>query len=340
MGFFQDFNFDTLLALISCVTGIIALIIGSVAYKNCKINKNSINAKKHLNNSSVDGSINIGGDYYVQGVSENALVAVVGEMHKMTSASCSSALNKVYDMFQRKCDENLHQIINETQRIVSEQKLCIAGYSKLDWIHIYFEAAKNTSDSFMQKTWAKVLAKELSEPNSFSYKTLDALKNMSEIEFRLFEKLCAINVSNAIFKGDYLNDYGLDWIALQRLKEFGLLSLDDSQREIFVEANNQTGQHINTQFLLMFTNYKEQKLENHIPCYMLTTVANELLKVVSVITEDSWAIKVAQMAKAKASKDCEIKLHRINFIYNNGKSCNYQEKNLLTEIQDGSGSKN
>ena len=40
MEFFQDFNFDTLLALISCIVGIIALFVGGTAYRNCKIQKN------------------------------------------------------------------------------------------------------------------------------------------------------------------------------------------------------------------------------------------------------------------------------------------------------------
>ena len=34
--FFEPFNFDTLLALISCIAGIVALFVGGKAYKNYK----------------------------------------------------------------------------------------------------------------------------------------------------------------------------------------------------------------------------------------------------------------------------------------------------------------
>ena len=148
MGFFQGFNFDTLLALISCITGIVALFLGGTAYKNYKVNKNTIKNKKKLKKGSTDNSISVGGDYY-EGVSETGLITVMDKMKEMTSMSFSTALDSAYTMFQAKCDENLHQIMTETQRIVAEQKLNIAGYSKIDWIHIYFESAKNTSDTYM-----------------------------------------------------------------------------------------------------------------------------------------------------------------------------------------------
>lgn len=35
--FFEPFNFDTLLALISCIAGIVALFVGGKAYKTTKL---------------------------------------------------------------------------------------------------------------------------------------------------------------------------------------------------------------------------------------------------------------------------------------------------------------
>lgn len=37
-------------------------------------------------------------------------------------------------------------IINETSRIVRENKINLGAYTKIDWINVYFEKAKNTSD--------------------------------------------------------------------------------------------------------------------------------------------------------------------------------------------------
>ena len=329
MGFFQGFNFDTLLALISCIAGIVALFLGGNAYKNSRVNKNVVKNKKKFDNGSTDNSISVGGDYN-EGINETGLITVMDKMKEMTSLSFSTALDGAYTMFQAKCDENLHQIMNETQRIVSEQKLNIAGYSKIDWIHIYFESAKNTSDTYMQSVWAKVLAKELSSPDSFSYKTLDALKNMSENEFRLFEKLSTMNMYGAIVKGDYLDNCGFNWMTLQKLKEFGLISLDGSQRTVDVEANDSAIQTINDQYLILFTNIKNNKVENDIQCFLLTNVAKELLNVVSEITSVSSAIDVVTKIRKEAkSNGCVVTLHKINYLFNNGASVNYDKTDIM-----------
>ena len=334
MGFFQGFNFDTLLALISCITGIVALFLGGTAYKNCKVNQNTIKDKKKFKNGSTDNSVSVGGDYH-EGVSETGLITVMDKMKEMTSMSFSTALDGAYTMFQAKCDENLHQIMTETKRIVAEQKLNIAGYSKIDWIHIYFESAKNTSDTYMQSIWAKVLAKELSEPDSFSYKTLDSLKNMTENEFRLFEKLSAMTIYGAIVKGDYLDKYGFNWMTLQKLKEYGLISLDGSQRTVDVEANDTAIQTINDQYLILFTNNNAKKIDNVIQCFLLTSVAKELLFVISENTSVSSAIDVvAEIQKSANSNGCIVTLHKINYLFNNGASVNYDRTDIMPPKKD------
>lgn len=78
----------------------------------------------------------------------------------------------------------------------------LSGSTKLDWINIYFESAKNAADTYMQNVWAKVLAKELESPGTFGYKTLDVLKNMFRADFILFEKMCSVQVRGAIVRGN------------------------------------------------------------------------------------------------------------------------------------------
>lgn len=330
MGFFQSFSFDTLLALISCLASVIALFVGGKAYHNYRINKNHYESNIKVDNSEEDNSINISGDCYSQGISEQTLLTVIDSMSNLTSSTFYSALNNAYDIFQRKCDENLHRIMDETQRIISEQKISISGYSKLDWIHIYFESAKNASDIFMQQIWAKVLAKELSEPNSFCYKTLDVLKNMSENEFKLFEFLCSASINNGtIVKGDYLDNFGLNWICLQKLREYGVISLNDSQQQISIDPNEQTLQIINNKYVLLFKNQTNEQLDFHFQCYMLTNAATELLSIVSIETDEQLAVQITSEIKKSISDNCIITLHEINYFYDNGEKLNYKIEDLL-----------
>ena len=252
-------------------------------------------------------------------------------MNQMTSHTFSMALDRAYVEFQVKCDENLHQIIDETKKIVSENKLNIAGYSKLDWIHIYFESAKNTSDTYMQSVWARVLAKELSEPNSFSYKTLDSLKNMSASEFMLFENLSALAVDKIIVCGEYLKQYGFYWVNLQKLREYGLLSLDGTTQTITIEANNKTQEIINKGYVLIFNNEANDRYEKKIQCYLLTSVAIELLQIISKTTSESLAKNIALKIKENTPDTCKLLLHKINYFYDDGITFNHSLANILEE---------
>ena len=315
MDFFKDFNFDTLLALISCIVGIIALFLGGSVYKNCKIQKDSFNDKKEFGDNSSDHSIKAGGDInYNGGMSGTEVVSIMDAMSALSRENFSSALDTAYTKFQDKCDENLRNIITEAEKIVQEHKLQLSGYTKIDWIHIYLERAKNSSDAYMQNVWAKVLTRELSHPDSFSYKTLEVLKNMSSTEFKLFEKLCNFHLRGTIIKDrDFLATHGFNWVTLQKLKEFGLISLDGSQRTVEVHPNSTSNQFISDfSHIIIFKNNGTNSVSVDIPCYLFTSVANEIVNVITVHTQDDMAIEVAtEIKKISSKKGIEISLHKV-----------------------------
>ena len=343
MDFFQDFNFDTLLALISCIVGIIALFVGGAAYKNCKIQKDSLNDEKEFRDNSSDHSIKAGGDVtYNGGMSGTEVVSIMDAMSALSRDNFSMALDTAYTKFQDKCDENLRNIITEAERIVQEHKLQISGYTKIDWIHIYFESAKNSSDTYMQNVWAKVLTRELSHPDSFSYKTLEVLKNMSSNEFKLFEKLCNIRLHGSIINdSDFLKAYGFNWMVLQKLKEFGLISLDSSKRTVAIDANGTANQFISDlSHVLIFSNTSTNNETLYIPCYLFTSVSNELLNIVSSAASDSIATSIGnQITKECNNPNVKITLHRVTAVLGDQVAYN-RNVNLLSTSNNASETSN
>ena len=203
--FFQGFSLDTLIALTSCITGIVALFLGGSAYRNCKEIKRSFNDKKKFGNNGIDNSQKAAGNIINNNCDANVIAT-------LTSSNFSAALNEAYKRFELQYENNLKNVIEEAGKIVQEKKLELSGYTKIDWINIYFESAKNASDTYMQNVWAKVLAKELESPGTFGYKTLDVLKNMSKEDFVLFEKMCSLQIDGAIILGDAYKKIGLEWV--------------------------------------------------------------------------------------------------------------------------------
>jgi len=59
-----------------------------------------------------------------------------------------------------------------------------------DWIYQFFNECQDVGNKEMQLIWSKVLANEVAEPDSFSYKTLNVVKLLSAEEAKLFSRIC------------------------------------------------------------------------------------------------------------------------------------------------------
>lgn len=111
-----------------------------------------------------------------------------------------------------------------------------------DWTARFFNEVQDVSSEEMQFLWAKVLAGEVERAGSTSLRTLGILKNLDRATARLFRKFCSACVflspdgktlmdarvpslgGNA--GSNSLGAYGLDFDALNRLNENGLIISD------------------------------------------------------------------------------------------------------------------
>ena len=301
--FFMGFNFDTLLALISCITGIVALFLGGNAYYNCKKIDKSFNVKKEFEDVGIDNSQNAARDIINNNCDLNAIATI-------TSANFSTALNEAYKAFEIQAKNNLKIVIEEAGKIVREKRLELSGYTKIDWINIYFESAKNAADTYMQDIWARVLAKELEIPGTFGYKTLDVLKNMSKMDFLLFEKMCSVQVEYMIFRGDAYKKHGLEWMDCIKLSELGLLSLKESEWSYEIPANNTSFLSLNG-YRISMTNTSDsvQRIKSEV--YILTYAAREILSIVPYRYSTSFLEDTVKDIKQKNSPLVEYEVKKV-----------------------------
>lgn len=321
-NFFQGFNFDTFLALISCITGIVALFLGGSAYKKCKINKNSFDDKKKYGDNCTDNSQKAGGNIINNNCDIQALTT-------LTRENFQASLNQAYSIFEQKTADNLHRIIEETNRIVQENKIDISSFTKIDWINIYFENAKTTSDEYMQNVWAKVLAKELEISGSFSFQTLNVLRNMSADDFKLFEIMCSLQVNYMLLTGNIYNKYNLEWLKRVRLKELGLLNLDSSeQTKIFHPLENNATVYCN-QYAIVSHNTSDKDVEHKLSVHLLSSSAIELMNVVVVQVNEQFIIDYTREIIKNKPVNLNISLHKI--MSQNGPRIEYFREDLLNQ---------
>lgn len=81
-----------------------------------------------------------------------------------------------------------------------------------EWISRFFTTIEEISSNEMQLLWAKILAGEIKEPESFSLRTLELLKNLTQDEAKVFNKFAnlALKIKHDPFI--YFKDNKIEWL--------------------------------------------------------------------------------------------------------------------------------
>lgn len=98
-----------------------------------------------------------------------------------------------------------------------------------DWISRLINIVQDVSNEDMQIIWGKILAGEIKKPGSFSLRTLDTIRNISQAEAQVFQKVAPFVVRSAkeLFitsKTEILSKYGIAYMHILLLEECGLIN--------------------------------------------------------------------------------------------------------------------
>lgn len=161
-----------------------------------------------------------------------------------------------------------------------------------DWFLRFFESASNVSNEDMQELWATILAGEITNPGSFSLRTLDTVYNMSQNEAVIFLEASKIIIDDSFFfssmgdVGQEINEqYGYNNDVLRLFEEIGLVN--GLRMESALELNpGESGGFTNGKHLLLFTPKGEESISLRYTCYNLTLVGHQLYSAVHEDIED------------------------------------------------------
>lgn len=154
------------------------------------------------------------------------------------------------------------------------------------WITRFFKYAGEISSEEVQALWGSILSGEVKQPGSCSLRALDVLRNLSQKEAELFQKVSSLAIQNAstnikyhyIYnKTELLRTFGVDVLDIVTLADIGLLSeglfitfKDIEQVRLFAKYN----------IWIIFIAGEPDKVVN-IPIIKYTTVGEELLSIIN-----------------------------------------------------------
>lgn len=98
----------------------------------------------------------------------------------------------------------------------------------IDWAARFFDIVQDVSREEMKVLWAKILAKEIERPSTFSLRTLEVLRNITAEEAAIFEKVAdyILYQGNDYFllnKNEVLERFDIHYCDLALLTESGIL---------------------------------------------------------------------------------------------------------------------
>jgi uncharacterized repeat protein (TIGR03899 family) len=138
--------------------------------------------------------------------------------------------------------QNLEAIIQKSLPYCSSTE--VTDKADPDWFSTFTQLAEDISNKTMQNLWAKILAGEISQPGSFSIKTLKVFREMSITDAKLLAKACSLAVSDnakrniRIISGAYQMPGLLNFFSKNREQNIQLSQFSLSYADLLILADN------------------------------------------------------------------------------------------------------
>lgn len=186
-----------------------------------------------------------------------------------------------------------------------------------DWITRFFNIAKDVSNEDMQRVWGKILAGEIQKPGKFSYRTMETLRNLSQREATMFQKIMPFVMragGECFFSSneDLLNEYNIIFADLLLLQECGLVNISLSNNPSVSQTKNSF--LYSDTVIVHFWGYTDEEVTLRFGVHTLTTAGKELYSILAHNGDKSYAIKWAEIIFKENKESAKIYLHDVHDI--------------------------
>lgn len=190
-----------------------------------------------------------------------------------------------------------------------------------DWISRFFDAAAHISSKDIQKLWGKILAGEISTGGSFSLRTLELLKNFSQADAILFNKIAplVLKTGTTFFipaKLEILKKQGIDYLDILQLNNSGMLNSRPMQNIKLRVRGNEYGLLVNRTAGIIISNASEREEHINVNCHFLTQAAKELYNITCFDSIPSYLNDVEHHLQVETNKSTNVSISqtlKINF---------------------------
>ena len=215
-------------------------------------------------------------------------------------------------------EKNLENVIELTAANLATEETVSSAPVDDDWLARYVSIAKDISNEEMQYVWGQILSGEIKKPGSFSLRTLETLRNISQKEAAIFQKILPFIIS---MDGDFvvlseesiLKKYKLLYSDILCLDECGLF-MAGSMLTLNAELSGDEPKavvHGNRVIVLKAISSQTEKISMGIYC--LTTAGKELAQTLNYDANEEYTIDVAKHFYETKKGKITTSIHDINW---------------------------
>ena len=200
-----------------------------------------------------------------------------------------------------------------------------------DWMFRFFDSVENISNEDMQKIWGHILAGEIKRPNTYSYRTLEKLKNMTQQEAECFQIVSSLALRHGgkdfiLNDENILNKYKVHFGHILMLEECGLMMAQNLSLKLSTSLD-QPDYLYNSKVIGLVNGRKAESQKLVIPVYLFTESGSQLIKAVQPQVNSQYFIEYLEIIRER-NKDFVFTAHEVNYIDDEGE-INFNQTNIL-----------
>lgn len=193
---------------------------------------------------------------------------------------------------------------------------------------------KEVSSEELQQIWARIVAGEVKKPGSFSMRTLETIRNISQMEAEIFQRILPLvtyTTKDLFITSDdnILEKYGISYNDVLILDECGLITANGSiEMTHQMDSEGDAFAH-NGDLVMFFHNVADNTERVRYGIYSLTRAGCELYSILSHTPNRECFIDFAEAIYESNREKVSITIHQLNHF--EGLKVNYQTE-IIKEL--------
>lgn len=220
--------------------------------------------------------------------------------------------------------QNIEAVVDRAYDELSGEESAYSEPVSQDWMSRFFNSVEDISNEKMQEIWGHILAGEIRSPNTYTYRTLECLRNITQQEAEVFLRVTALALRSSetyfiMTDNDLLNKYNVYFSDVLKLEECGLMNAQTLS--LTLAPSTEQSLIFNSKYIGLIREEKPNAQKIKLSIFAFTGSGIQLMNAIQPECTEQYLFDCLQFIADK-HKDFSITAHKINSISDDG-SINY-----------------